>query len=66
MLSRALKVRVGDVVSYETNVYVVKRIFSDGTFVLRGIKQQFSDMCIYSTKYIDSKAKFDGLIFLQI
>jgi hypothetical protein len=66
MLPRSLRIRIGDVVIYEGNVHVVKRIFNDWTFILRGILPFYKDVFTFTVRYIDSDAKFNRITFLQI
>ena len=69
MFSCALKVRIGDVVTYEGMVYVVRRVFSDGPFILRGLSSFDKDTPKTSTfevRYIDTEYRFKKITFLRI
>lgn len=57
---------MGDVVTFDGEVYVVRRIFNDGTFVIRGIFPFDKDMLTFTVRYIDSEVKFKRITFLQI
>lgn len=69
MFPRTLKIRVGDVVTYEGMVYVVRRVFSDGPFILRGISsfdKDIPDTSVFEVRYIDTAYRFKRITFLQI
>jgi hypothetical protein len=72
MFPRSLKIRIGAVVTYEGRVYVVRRIFSDGPFILIGLSPSDKDMIgpsnfdAFEVRYIDTEYKFRKITFLQI
>ena len=69
MLPRSLKIRIGDVVTYEGMVYVVRRVFSDGPFILRGVSsfdKNTPDTSTFEVRYIDTEYRFKKITFLQV
>lgn len=50
-------------------VYVVRRVFSDGPFILRGISsfdKDIPDTSVFEVRYIDTAYRFKRITFLQI
>jgi hypothetical protein len=52
-----MRIRVGDVVTFERKVYVVRDCFPDGTFYIEGLNSNF--------KYI-SGYRLSRIIFIEI